>query len=206
MKISFSFLLLLLAPALWAQKTLAPLTVEKIMRDQRWIGTSPSNPYWSADGRYLFFSWNPENNKADSLYYITLTDRTPRKVTVEMRQTVPSYNSIVYNTPKTAYTYVKDGDLFYVDALKKERRITQTVDNESSPQFINNDKAIVFSRTQNLYAWDIATGLTTQLTNFVKGAAPKETPLNAQERWLQQDAISTSKVLQERKAMREATE
>jgi dipeptidyl aminopeptidase/acylaminoacyl peptidase len=206
MKISFSFLLLLLAPALWAQKTLAPLTVEKIMRDQRWIGTSPSNPYWSADGRYLFFSWNPENNKADSLYYITLADRTPRKATVEMRQTVPSFNSIVYNTAETAYAYVKDGDLFYVDALKKERRVTQTVDNESSPQFINNDKSIVFSRSQNLYAWDIATGLTRQLTNFIRGAATKEAPLNAQEKWLQQDAISMSKVLQERKAMREATE
>ena len=185
MKISFSFLLLLLAPALWAQKTLAPLTVEKIMRDQRWIGTSPSSPYWSADGRYLFFSWNPENNKTDSLYYITLVDRTPRKATLEITQATPSYNSIVYNTPKTAYAYIKDGDLFYVDALQKERRITQTVDNESSAQFINNDKAIVYSRSQNLYAWDIATGLTTQLTNFVKGAAPKETPLTAQEKWLQ---------------------
>lgn len=55
MKIRFTLLLLLVTTAVFAQKTLAPLTVEKIMRDQKWIGTSPSNPYWSADGRYLFF-------------------------------------------------------------------------------------------------------------------------------------------------------
>src|SRR5829696_2440546 len=72
MKFYCTLLLLVMTPALWAQKTLAPLTVEKIMRDQDWIGTSPSNPYWSADGRYLFFQWNPVNALSDSLYYITL--------------------------------------------------------------------------------------------------------------------------------------
>src|SRR5882724_7365814 len=36
------------------------LTVEKIMQDPKWIGTSPSDPYWSRDGKYLFFNWNPE--------------------------------------------------------------------------------------------------------------------------------------------------
>src|SRR5918993_3825838 len=135
MKILFIVFSFLLGTSVWAQKTLAPLTVEKIMRDQKWIGTSPSNPYWSADGRYLFFSWNPEKAPADSLYYISLTDRTPKKAGADMRQNNPSFNNIIYNPAKTAYAYVKDGDLFYVDAKKKERRITQTVDAESSPQF-----------------------------------------------------------------------
>lgn len=206
MKIRFTFFLLLLSPVLFAQKTVAPLTVEKIMRDQKWIGTSPSNPFWSADGRYLFFQWNPEKGVSDSLYYITLTDKTPRKATVDMRQNIPSFNSIVYNTPKTAYAYVKDGDLFYVDVQKRVRRITQTVKSESSPQFIENSSKIVFNRAQNVYAWDIATGLTTQLTNFVRGAAPRETALNTQEGWLQQDAIRLSEVLQERKAKRDSAE
>ena len=29
---------------------LSPLTVNKIMRDPKWIGTSPSNLQWTADG------------------------------------------------------------------------------------------------------------------------------------------------------------
>ncbi|HET7897385.1 MAG TPA: hypothetical protein VFL47_06940, partial [Flavisolibacter sp.] len=73
-------------------QTLAPLTVEKIMRDQKWIGTSPSNAWWSADGRYLFFNWNPTKAEDDSLYYITLSDRTPRKATTEIQQQVPAQN------------------------------------------------------------------------------------------------------------------
>jgi dipeptidyl aminopeptidase/acylaminoacyl peptidase len=206
MRIRFTLSLLLFVSALSAQKTLMPLTVGKIMRDQKWIGTSPSNPYWSANGRYLFFSWNPDGAAADSVYYITLTDRTPKKASYEMRQAIPSLNSITYNAAKTAFAYTKDGDLFYVDAQKGERRITQTLESESAPQFIEGDTKIVFSRAQNLFAWEIATGLTAQLTNFVRGSAPREAVLNAQEKWLQQDATRMSQVLQERKKQRDSTE
>lgn len=206
MKFCFSLCLLLIATIASSQKTLGPLTVEKIMRDQKWIGSSPSNPYWSADGKYLFFLWNPDNAKADSVYYVTLTDKTPKKATYEMRQAIPSLNSIVYNNGRTAYTYTRDGDLFYVDAAKAERRITQTLEAETSPQFAQGDTKIVFSRSQNLFAWDIATGLTTQLTNFVRGTAPRDQPLNAQEKWLQQDAIRMSQILKERKEKRDTTE
>jgi len=172
-KIVFSLSLLLFSTIVFAQKNLAPLTVEKIMRDPKWMGTSPSNPYWSADGRYLFFSWNPDKAESDSLYYISLSDRTPKKATVQMQRNIPSFNSIVYNTAKTAYAYTKDGDLFYVDAQKREHRVTQTVEAENSPQFIERDAKIAFTRAQNLYAFDIASGSTTQLTNFVRGAASR---------------------------------
>jgi dipeptidyl aminopeptidase/acylaminoacyl peptidase len=199
-------MLLLLAAMAQAQQGKPVLTVEKIMQDQKWIGTSPSNPFWSADGRYLFFSWNPENAKSDSLYYITLSDRTPRKVTTAMRQTMAAFNNIVYNNAQTAYVFTRDGDLFYVDPQKRERRVTQTVEPESAPQFILNGSQVAYSRAGNQFAWDIATGSTTQLTNFIRGNAPRETPLNVQERWLQQDAIATSQVLQERKARRDSAE
>ena len=183
------------------------LTVEKIMRDQKWIGVSPSNPYWSADGRYLFFSWNPEKKDADSIYYITLADKTPRKAGYQMKQGIPSFNNIVYNRSKTAYAYTTGGDVYYFDnKTKKEKRITQTTETESNPQFIENDTKVVYTRSQNLFAWDIASGLTTQLTNFQRGAATREPLQNAQEKWLQQEALATSKILQERKRKKDSTE
>lgn len=202
-----SFLALLLFPAgfLWAQ-SLAPLSVEKIMRDQKWIGTSPSNIAWSADGRFLFFNWNPTNAPSDSLYYITPTNPTPQKATRDMQQRIPLQNSAVYNSSKTGYAYTLAGDVFYVDnRTGRQRRITQTLETEAAPQFIEGDTKIVYSRNQNLFAWDIATGLTTQLTNFQRGAAPREPVTGAQESWLQQEALSLSEVLRERKQKREAT-
>ncbi|RYZ53079.1 MAG: hypothetical protein EOO14_15970, partial [Chitinophagaceae bacterium] len=183
-KTVFIALTILFTQAGFAQN-LAPLTVEKIMRDPKWIGSSPANIYWAADGRTLFFNWNPTGAEADSLYYITLTDRTPKKASLEMRRNAVSQNSIVYNKAKNGYAYTKEGDLFYVDAKTgRERRITQTTESEFSPQFIENDTRIVYNRSQNLYAWEIATGLTTQLTNFQRGNAQREATQNTQEKWL----------------------
>ena len=71
--ISFLFFILFFFQSFGQQK-LDKLTVEKIMRDPNWIGTSPSNIQWSDDGKSIYFNWNPENALADSLYYITLTN------------------------------------------------------------------------------------------------------------------------------------
>src|SRR5690606_41938374 len=52
--------------------------LEKIMRAPQWIGASPSNPFWDMDGETLYFSWNPENAAADSLYKISIDRKSTR--------------------------------------------------------------------------------------------------------------------------------
>ena len=47
----------------------AQLTIEKIMQDPKIsVGALPSNIVWSEDSKTIYFSWNPQLNKADSLY------------------------------------------------------------------------------------------------------------------------------------------
>ena len=183
---------------------LGTLTVEKIMRDPKWIGTSPSNPSWSTDGKYLFFSWNPEGADSDSTYYVTLSNPVPQKASFAFRQSVAMENNSVWNKNHDAYVFSRSGDLFYFNTKdQKQIRITQTEDNESNPRFIEGDKRIAFTQGQNLYAWDIGNGSLQQLTNFTKGGPRKEAVLNDQEKWLEQNSLETSLILQERKAKRE---
>ena len=171
------WMLLAISPMAFSQAKLDRLTVEKIMRDPKWIGASPSNPYWSLDGKYLFFSWNPDNTVADSIYYITVDNVTPRKASYDMRQNTLTTANVTFNASRSAYTYAKQGDIFLEDVkTNKQRRITQTTDFETNPQFILSDHAIAYSRTQNLYMWDMESGMTTQLTNFVRGGTAAETP------------------------------
>src|SRR5688572_33011942 len=87
--------------ALWSQSTHGKLTVETIMRDPKWIGTSPAGPQWSTDGKTLYFSWNPEKAIADSLYFITLENKTPVKATVYQKQLFIAANALQYNKPRT---------------------------------------------------------------------------------------------------------
>src|SRR5262245_11823763 len=62
------------------------LTVEKIMRDPKWIGTSPSGAFWSEDSRYLYFNWNPDNAPSDSTYFISVTNHIPAKASAIQKQ------------------------------------------------------------------------------------------------------------------------
>ncbi|WP_207493924.1 prolyl oligopeptidase family serine peptidase [Aridibaculum aurantiacum] len=185
------------------------LTVQKIMRDPKWIGTSPSNTRWSWDGKILFFNWNPEGNMSDSVYYVTLNNLTPQKASVQMRRNTALDGDITYNNARTGFISTRGGDLYYTDVKSgRERRLTKTVDAESNVSFINNDSRIAFSRSQNMYAFDLATGFTEQLTNFVRGAAPAERRdnLNTQEKWLRDDQLREFEVLRQRKEKRDSAE
>jgi dipeptidyl aminopeptidase/acylaminoacyl peptidase len=196
-----AFLFLLVPTICFCQPKLGSLTVEKIMRDPKWIGTSPSNPFWNADGTKLFFDWNPENAPSDSLYFISLENKKPVKASVTEKQKVISANDIVYNLNRTAYLYEKNGDIFYKEIKpNKVIRITQTEVTESNPQFSFHEKEIVFIRNQNLFSWDINSGETRQLTNFQKSDEDKkEEKLSAEDEWLKKDQLKYMQVLRERK-------
>ncbi len=189
------------------------------MRDPKWIGTSPSSPYWSSDSKYLLFEWNPEKALSDSTYYISKENAVPQKASFGFQQTITGAGSVSYNSTRTAYVFSKEGDIYFIETKTgKQKRITQTLDYESNPSFSFNDTKIVYARNQNLYAWDISSGLTSQLTNFKSGTAPaqpeakpmrgrgrpqtadmKKDAANAQEKWLEKDQLENFDVLRSRK-------
>src|SRR5215204_1774871 len=207
--ISFLFFFLFFIQS-FGQRKPDKLTVEKIMRDPNWIGTSPSNIQWSNDGKNIYFNWNTEKALADSLYYITLSNKTPIKVTPAEIRVIRATGNYVYNSVRSAYVLAKEGDIFYTELKTgKTKRITQTADAETNPQFSFNDTKIVYNRNQNLYAWDIASGEIIQLTNLQTGNQPARSnnpSLNQQEDWLKNDQLTYFEVLKSRKEKRDKAE
>jgi dipeptidyl aminopeptidase/acylaminoacyl peptidase len=194
------FVLLFAGASAFCQESSVKLTVEKIMQDPKWIGTSPSRPYWSADSKYLFFRWNPDKAPSDSIYYITREDRTPRKATYSLLESTFPENRVRYNRIRTSYTFSRDGDIFLADARTgKEKKITQTMDDETNPVFSFQDTRIVYTRNGNLYSFTISTGLTEQLSNFQRTAPPKKETPTAQEKWLADDQLQYIDVIRSRK-------
>ncbi|MBS1921446.1 MAG: prolyl oligopeptidase family serine peptidase [Bacteroidetes bacterium] len=218
-----------------AQQKLGKLTVEKIMRDPKWIGSSPSNPYWSLDGNKLYFNWNPNNAPDDSLYFITKDNQTPVKATVEQKLNILTENSVIWNRSHTAYVYSKNGDVFLAYLNGTTKQITQTVDAETNPGFSFNESKIVYTANQNLFAWDISTGETIQLTNLRRSVSESSTQpeglqrggggrnenfgggfrnqspvtkeaTTPEEQWLKKEQMEYFEVLKSRKEKREATQ
>ena len=207
MRKTFLFLFIIISFSGFGQNKIDSLTVDLIMRDPKWIGTSPSSPYWSRDGRFLFFSWNPEKKMSDSIYYITPANLTPQKASNEMLKSIVPATAVSYNNDSTAYTYSRDGDIYFGEVkTNKEKRITQTVDPAFNPTFIMNNSMVAFTRSQNLFAWDIHSGATIQLTNFQRRSAPPIEVLTDQERWLKEDQLKTFEVLRTRKTKKDSAD
>src|SRR5690606_10343490 len=207
--ISLFFLITLTGSLVFAQ-SLTPLTVGKIMRDPKWMGSSPSDPLWSADGKTLYFKWNPENAPADSLYYITGENKIPQKATAFQKQDIVYARDISFNAGRTMYVYAKDDDIFIANSKTgKTKRITQTAQKESHPAFSFNDTKVIYLNDGNVFAWDILNGGIMQLTNFQEGNPPPATDSSrrsgSQEEWLKKDQLQWMEVLRERKGKKDAT-
>lgn len=198
----------------------APLTIEKIMQDPRWIGTSPSNPFWNAGSDTLFFSWNPDKNISDSLYFITVKNTVPQKASLLIQQMMRRGESVKWNKDRSAMVYILKGDIYYQTINPaKIIRVTQTVENEANADFSFNDRQIVYQSAQNLFAWNIATGQIQQLTNFAGAPQQNQSPAttfgqqsgrnnsqamqstagNPNEKWLANEQNQYLQVLKERK-------
>ncbi len=210
----------------------AQLTVEKIMRDPKWIGTSPSNAFWSPDSKKIYFSWNPDKKMSDSIYVFTVGSSAPVKANLQEVQLTQAINNATFNENRTKKIYVLRGDLYMVDiASNKTIRITQTQEQEFAPRFILNDEWVVYNRNQNLFGWNTESGITLQLTNITRGTetvatssvvtgggrggfgggavapqrtAPTTTATQTQEPWLRQQQLDLFDVLRERKEKRDA--
>lgn len=198
-------LLLFVTSSAWGQQ-LNELSVEKIMRNPKWVGTSPSNVFWSEDSKTIYFNWNPDNAADDSLYAITLSNKVPAKVSPSTRKTLPTDNG-VYNKNYTKKVYEKYGDLFLLDFPSNTTlKITNTIEREYAPSFSQDESKIIFTSGSNLYSWSIKTGSFSQLTDFRKGKKTSESKLSAHEEWLKQDQLAYIQILKERSDNKKATE
>ncbi len=203
-----------------------PLTVEKIMRDPKWIGSSPSNVFWSPDSKRIYFNWNPDNNISDSVYSYAVGGGSPQKISYAEAQSASAQSNPVYNSGYKKMVYSYRGDLYlYETTSGKTTRITQTEEAEYSPAFVKNDEWVVYTQSQNLYGWNTQSGITVQITNITRGDETPSTQSggrgfggggrasggagnnrvggSAQEQWLHQEQLSLFDVLKERKDKRE---
>ncbi|HVS93354.1 MAG TPA: hypothetical protein VHE59_15050, partial [Mucilaginibacter sp.] len=203
MKKIFTFLLIGFSIHSGAQQ-LAPLTVEKIMRDPKWMGVSPSDIHWSDDSKKIYFNWNPDNKDRDELFSITTGNTNPQKASLdERRELIPEYGE--WNKKHTIKLFEKNGDIYLENVAKgKVVQLTSTVERESDPRFNGGETEVLFIKGENLFALQMSNGELVQLTNFVRNntasdqqaGGGKGKPGNAvssaagqQEKWLKAEQL-----------------
>jgi acetyl esterase/lipase len=181
------------------------LSIEKIMEGERFVGFLPENPFWSEDGQFIYFSWNPGMDTLRSLFKVSLRGGAPEPVSPEEQRFLSGGGE--YSPGRNWKVFEKYGDIFLLGCKQsKTLRLTNTSDSERRPVFCGSESTIVYQRGHNLFAWDKATGATTQLTPFQTGN-PNISPRKGEaEAWLEKDQLAYFEVLRKRKALEEARE
>lgn len=190
MKKLFTLFFLLNTISVFAQK-LDTLTIEKIMRDPKWIGISPSAIRWGNDSKKIYFKWNPDKADADGLYAVIPVSIKPQKVSIAEQRTLTGSNGS-WNKNHTQKVYEKNGDLFLEDIkTDKITRLTNTEQEETAPAFSGDESRIIFKQGNNLFSLKLNGGQLTQLTNFVRTAKDKKSAdgLNSEEKWLKKQQL-----------------
>jgi dipeptidyl aminopeptidase/acylaminoacyl peptidase len=197
----YSIFFFLLAAASFAKgQQLGQLTVQKIMRDPKWMGVAPTNYRWAADSKSVFFTWNPENKEKDQTFQVGIPTGRPLPVADDAVEKAVG-QTYAYNTNKTLGLLEKGGDLYVYDfKQRKETRLTSTVERESGAKFLYQNE-ITYQRGDNLFKFNLATGETVQLTNFVKGKRPamaERTATSTQDNWLKNDQTELFDIIKKR--------
>ncbi len=181
------------------------LTVEKIMQDTKWIGTSPSVVTWSYDSKSVLFRWNPEKAIADSSYACRLDGKEPVKWNYTAFQTAQAVQGGTYNSARTQVVYELKGDIYLLNITNgTTKRITQTEEEETNPLFVYNGEWVVYQKGNDIFAWDNNTGITRQLTKFISGEAPSAKKISTEEQWVKDEQLQTSEIIKQRKEKADA--
>ncbi|OON71131.1 S9 family peptidase [Hymenobacter sp. CRA2] len=172
----------------------------------QWLGGLPVNPYWSEDGKRIYFQWNPEGARRDSLYVTTSAGTTPRKVSLAEQRSLPSPRG-EYDYARTRKVYEKDGDIYLLDLKSgKTRRVTNTAERETEPAFTLQERLISYTRAGNLFTWDPATGETVQRTDFRRGQRPPGPSTDKADKYLRAQQLALFQVIRGREQDRLARE
>ena len=196
MKKLLGLLFLIPATGAFAQK-LDTLSIEKIMRDPKWIGVSPSNINWANDSKKIYFKWDDDASGNTRLYSVSPGDNKVQKVSIaEQRDLAAGYGE--WNKKHSQKVFSKNGDLFLYDVkANKTTRLTNTVAQEDSPVFSGDETKIIYKEDNNLFALNLNGGTLVQLTNFVRTASDKKNKdkPGEQEQWLKKQQLELFEII-----------
>jgi dipeptidyl aminopeptidase/acylaminoacyl peptidase len=155
-------------------------SIKGIMRGHEMVGRTPTDVRWSADSRWIYFSWNPPGTESRAplqAYRVRAeAGAVPESLTVAQMDSAGPLAAVGDLSANNAMRAVEwNGDIFVVTLRTGAlRRLTSTVAAETDPHFDREAKHVFFVRDNNAFSFDLATGEEKQLTDIRPGPKPKE--------------------------------
>jgi dipeptidyl aminopeptidase/acylaminoacyl peptidase len=161
-----TLLTLLFASTLVAQT----IRLEEIIKGEEFVGFSPQNIQWAADGKSVVFDWNPDHEFGRSLYAYQLDQKKMVKVPIEngFIQWTPTLSDQIQSSD--FHYYNNEGSLCrYHFKTKTKTVIYSTNESVNEIFYLPSKSAVYFTVQQNVFCYQEKIGSITQLTNFIQG-------------------------------------
>jgi hypothetical protein len=184
----FSVLVLLAVtvPAAAQQSKPFDFSIKNIMRGPELYGRQPADVRWSADSKWIYFTWlepgTDWREQPKQFRVRAVPGAKPERVSIQQIDSTGSRFARPEPLHNGRYSAVEfNGDIYINDLTAgTTRRLTQTVEAERSPKFSADDRQIFFVRSNNLFSIDLGTGFLHQLTDIRSGPAPVADSARAQ--------------------------
>jgi hypothetical protein len=155
-------------------------TIPSIMRGPEIYGREPQRVQWTADGRWLYFQWNPAGTdwrEPAHLYRVRSTGGSPPERVPDAQ--LDSVSALLETgdvaRDRRSRVVSSQGDLYIVSMPGGTvKRLTETVAEERDPHFSADGRRVFFVRDNNVFSIDLDGGLVRQLTDVRTGPAPKD--------------------------------
>ncbi|MDO1529480.1 prolyl oligopeptidase family serine peptidase [Fulvimonas sp. R45] len=176
-----------------------PLDLDTIMASPDWIGQPVESPYWSVDGRSLYYRVKRDGSPVRDLYRVDPAGGAATKL--DPAAMAQADGPAVYDRAHAHAAFVLHGDVFLVDLASGRRvQVTRTPQEESAPQFSADGRALQFRDGNDWYVYDLASGVTAPAAVLKFADDPQAKPPGALER----EQLRLFKTLREIKADKDA--
>jgi dipeptidyl aminopeptidase/acylaminoacyl peptidase len=146
------------APAVAASAS-TPLDLETVMANPDWIGQAVESPYWSVDGRSVYYSLKRDGSPLRDLYRVD--PATGQSVKLDPAALAQADGPAVFDRAHKHAAFILHGDVFVVDLASGRRsQVTRTPQDESAPRFSADGRALQFRDGNDWYSHDLASGVT----------------------------------------------
>ena len=173
-------LLFVALPIAAQQSNTFDFSIKNIMRGPELYGRQPGNIHWSADSKWIYFTWlepGTDWRETPKQFRVrAIPGAKPERVSIQQIDSTGPRFASSQRSHNGRYAVIEfNGDLFVNDLTAgTTRRLTQTVDAERNPQFSADDRQIFFVRNGNVYSIDLSTGFLRQVTDIRQGPSPAD--------------------------------
>ena len=136
------------------------ITLDQAMANPDWIGPSVESPYWSVDGKAIYYSVKRKGSNVRDLHRIDPASRKDTLIDPALMANVDGAQA-VFTRDRQRAAFLRNGDVFVRDVASGSlRQITRSQENETSLQFSADDRSVQFRIGNDWYVHDLNNGVT----------------------------------------------